>query len=239
MQDIRTQLGSKTWLKTLTERVASVKDMRNVFVSDRPNDEPQPCLADLCSMETFQSSLSLPSDQVWTEEIFDQLRFSMPGLVESWKRYTSNILASMLPLLPMDDSSPLLSPQCRLALATSFFRCTEKCRNPIGYPRILVHHCTTSTTEAPHRKPPSSEFHKNLLKVLEQQPWNINNDRIYFHPEASAAASVVLEAAGFDPHSTTARDMNKADFWFVCSFCSNGGGELDGLLVMSWDAAVS
>lgn len=238
MQEIRSKRESEIWVQKLSERVAIVKEMRITFLNSRPIDEPQPSLADICSMQTFQTSLSMPSAHVLTDDILNQLRLSIPGLAESWRQYASKKLVGMLPLL--SPSHLPLTLQRRLALATSFFKCSKGCLDPIGYPKILVHRCTTSTLDPlPILDGPSSDYHQSLSKILRQQPWNINGDRISFNPEAAAAAHIVVEAAGFDPGLVTARDMNKMDLWFVCSFCSNGGGELEGLFVMSWDAAVS
>jgi hypothetical protein len=234
MESVRAKLNANTSLNELASRISIIREIRLEFVRGRPIDEPQPCLADLCCMEGFRTSLCIPSGQLLTAETVEALRISVPRLLESWRQYTSNKLVDTLP----PSQNLMLNPQYRLALATSFFKC-YKCKDPISYPRILVHRCITSVSDnIPQLVDPAVDFLGSLASILRQQPWSLENDAITFYQQAAHAAHIVVEATGLDPYTTTYRVMDKRDSWFLCSLCSTGEGELEGLLVMSWDSAV-
>jgi hypothetical protein len=218
-------------MNRLSERVGRIRELRDKFVNTRPIDEPQPCLADFCCMPNIQPSLVMLPEPSFTEQSINVLPHLLPELADSWRQYASNKLVQMMP--PIENLSSLDS-RCRLELATTFFTCMRKCQDPIGYPRVLVHRCTTTVLEISELDDLNADFYYALTTTLNQQPWNLQGDLIKFNHQASTAAHVIVQAVGLDPSDTTSRTMNELDFWLICSLCST----CEGQLAMSWDAAV-
>lgn len=67
----------------------------------------------------------------------------IPGIIASWKESADESLLALLAQRSISKSTRKgkeRATNSRLELATSFFNC-RWCREPISYPRILMHHC--------------------------------------------------------------------------------------------------
>ncbi|KAL1748602.1 hypothetical protein HDZ31DRAFT_29052 [Schizophyllum fasciatum] len=108
----------------------------------------------------------------------------------------------------------------RLFLATTYFKCF-RCREPMPYPRIAVHHCLrickaeTETDEADTAITISS-----MLRAMGfGPPFYHGGDQVTFDEEASEHAKVLVRACGKDPKTTTFADMEALDARLECVAC--------------------
>ena len=222
---------ARLWLAELSDRLAIIGDLYQLYLSHCPIEQPQPTLADICTFDYVHQILALPENPTDISRALSGLYNELPGITESWRATVSRRLLQLLPTC----SGVIYNPLYRLELATAFFSCALGCPEPLSFPRVLVHKCANSVVQVPTFELVSMDRTQALSATLGEEPWNFRGDRITFSPKASLAAHKIVEIVGLDPYCTTAKRMDELDLWFGCPLCSTD--ELKCL--MSWDAAVS
>ena len=222
---------ARLWLAELSDRLAVIGDLYQLYLSHCPIEQPQPSLADICTSDYVHQILALPENSTDISRALSDLYNELPGITDSWRVAVSHRLLQLVP----PCNGVIYNPLYRLELATTFFSCALGCPEPLGFPRVLVHKCTTYVDQVPTFELVSADRTQALSATLGEEPWNFRGDRIMFSARASLAAHKIVEIVGLDPYCTTAKRMDELDVWFGCPLCSTD--ELKCL--MSWDAAVS
>jgi hypothetical protein len=231
MEGIRMKRITRLWLAELSDRLAVIGDLYELYLSNCPLEQPQPSLADICTSDYVHHILALPDDPTDISRALSGLYGELPGITEAWRVTVSRRLLQLMP----PCSGMIYNPLYRLELATTFFTCALGCPEPLGVPRVLTHKCTICVAQAPTFELVGADRTQALSATLGEEPWNLRGDRIVFSPKASFAAHKIVEIVGLDPYCATAKRMDELDVWFGCPLCSTD--ELKCL--MSWDAAVS
>lgn len=231
MEGVKMKRLTRLWLAGLSDRLAAIGDLYEVFLSHCPTEQPQPTLADVCASDYVLQLLELPNNHLDISRALSDLYSEFPGITEAWRVATSRRLLQLMP----PCNGMIYNPLYRLELATTFFTCILGCPEPLGYPRVLNHKCANCVVDLPTFELVSADRTQALSATLGEEPWNLRGDRIMFDPKASLAAHKTVETVGLDPYCTTAKRMDELDVWFGCPVCSTD--ELKCL--MSWDAAVS
>ena len=231
MEGVKMKRLTKLWLAELSDRLAVIGDLYELYLSHCPIEQPQPSLADVCTFGYVYQILGLPGNPPDISRALSGLYGELPGIAETWRVTGSRRLLQLMP----PCNGMVYNPLYRLELATTFFSCTMGCPEPLGFPRVLVHKCTNCIVRVPTFELVSADRSQALSATLGEEPWNLRGDRIVFNPKASLAAHKIVEIVGLDPYCTTAKRMDELDLWFGCPLCSTE--ELKCL--MSWDAAVS
>jgi len=222
---------TRLWLAELSDRLAVIGDLYELYLSHCPNEQPQPSLADICTSGYVHDILALPTNPPDISWALSDIYGELPGITETWR---VTVLPRLLQLMPPCNGM-IYNPLYRLELATTFFACTLGCPEPLGLPRVLVHKCANYVVQVPTFELVSVDRTQALIATLGEEPWNLRGDRIAFSPRASLAAHKIVEIVGLDPSCTTAKRMDELDVWFGCPLCSTD----DLKCLMSWDAAVS
>ena len=231
MEGVRMKRLTRLWLAELSDRLAAIGDLYELYLSHCPIEQPQPNLADICTSDYVHQILALPGNATDISRALSDLHGELPGITETWRVTVSRRLLQVMP--PCNGT--IYNPLYRLELATTFFTCALGCPEPLGFPRVLVHKCTNCVIQMPTFELVNADRTQALSASLGEEPWNLRGDRIVFSPKASLAAHKIVEIVGLDPYCTTAKRMDELDLWFGCPLCSTN--ELKCL--MSWDAAVS
>ena len=222
---------TRLWLAELSDRLAIIGDLYELYLSHCPVEQPQPSLADICTSDYVHQILTLPDDSTGISRALSGLHGELPRITENWRATVSRRLLQLMP----PCNGVIYNPLYRLELATTFFTCALGCPEPLGFPRVLTHKCTNCVVQVPTFDLVSTDRTQALGATLGEEPWNLRGDRIVFNVKASLAAHNIVEVVGLDPYCTTAKRMDELDVWFGCPLCSTD--ELKCL--MSWDAAVS
>ena len=231
MEGVRMKRLTRIWLAELSDRLAIIGDLYELYLGHCPIEQPQPSLADICTSDYVHQILVLPGDPADISQALSGLYGELPGIAETWRVTGSRRLLQLMP--PCNGT--IYNPLYRLELATTFFTCALGCPEPLSFPRVLVHRCTNCVVQAPTFELVNADRSQAFSATLGEEPWNVRGDRIVFSPKASLAAHKIVETVGLDPYCTTAKRMDELDVWFGCPLCSTD--ELKCL--MSWDAAVS
>ena len=231
MEGVRMKRITRLWLAGLSDRLAPIGDLYELYLSQCPIEQPQPTLVDICTSDYVQQMLTLPDNPMDTSRALANLFNELPGITETWRVTASRRLLQLMP----PCGGMIYNPLYRLELATTFFTCVLGCPEPLGFPRVLGHKCANCILRLPTFELVSAYRTQALSATLGEEPWNLRGDRIDFNPQASLAAHKIVEIVGLDPYCTTAKRMDELDVWFGCPLCSTD--ELKCL--MSWDAAVS
>ena len=231
MESTRMKRLTRHWLAELSDRLAVIGDLYELYLSHCPIEQPQPRLVDICTSAYAHQIITLPSDPTDISWALSGLYDELPGIVETWRVASSRQLLELMP----PRNGMIYNPLYRLELATTFFTCTMGCPEPLGFPRVLVHKCTNYMVQVPTFELVSVDRSQALSATLGEEPWNFRGDRIVFSPKASLAAHQIVETVGLDPYCTTAKRMDELDLWFGCPLCSTDEVKC----LMSWDAAVS
>ena len=231
MEGVRMRRLTKLWLAELSDRLAIIGDLYELYLSRCPIEQPQPSLADICTSDYVHQILALPGSVTDISQVLSHLPGELPGIAETWRVTTSFRLLELMP----PSNGTMYNPLYRLELATTFFTCALGCSEPLGFPRVLTHKCTNCVVQVPTFELVSTDRTLALSATLGEEPWNLRGDRIVFGHKASLAAHKIIEIAGLDPYCTTAKRMDELDAWFGCPLCSTD----DLKCLMSWDAAVS
>lgn len=231
MEGVRMNRLTRLWLAEISDRLAAIGDLYELYLSHCPIEHSQPTLADVCNSDYVHQILALPDNPTDTSRALSDLFNEFPGITETWRATASRQLLQLLP----PYNGMIYNPLYRLELATTFFTCVLGCPEPLGFPRVLSHKCANCILHLPTFELVSTDRTQALSATLGEEPWNLRGDRIAFSPKAFLAAHKIVEVVGLDPYCTTAKRMDELDLWFGCPLCSTN--ELKCL--MSWDAAVS
>jgi len=231
MEGVRMKRRTRLWLAALSDRLAVIGDLYELYLSNCPIEQPQPGLADICASDYVYQILTLPDNYTDISWALSDIYGELPGIVETWRVTVSRRVLQLMP----PCNGMIYNPLYRLELATTFFTCVLGCSEPLSFPRVLAHKCTNCVVQVPTFELVNADRINALSATLGEEPWNLRGDRILFNPKASLAAHKIVEIVGLDPYCTTARRMDELDVWFGCPLCSTD--ELKCL--MSWDAAVS
>ena len=231
MEGVKMKRLTRLWLAELSDRLAVIGDLYELYLSHCPIEQPQPSLADICTSDFVYQIITLPGDPTDISWALSGLYGELPGIVETWRVTGSRRLLELMP----PCNGMIYNPLYRLELATTFFTCTMGCPEPLGFPRALIHKCTNYIVQVPTFELVSADRSQALSATLGEEPWNLRGDRIVFSPKASLAAQKIVETVGLDPYCTTAKRMDELDLWFGCPLCSTDEVKC----LMSWDAAVS
>ena len=231
MEGVRTRRLTRLWLAELSDRLAGIGDLYELYLSQCPVEQPQPSLADICASDYVHQILALAGNPSDISRALSGLYGELPGIAETWRATGSRRLLQLMP----PCSGMVYNPLYRLELATTFFTCALGCPEPLGFPRVLTHRCTNCLFQVPTFELVGTDRSQALSATIGEEPWNLRGDRVSFNPKALLAAHKIVEIVGLDPYCTTARRMDELDLWFGCPLCSTD--ELKCL--MSWDAAVS
>lgn len=231
MERVRMERLVRLWLAELSDRLAVIGDLYELYLSHCPIEQPQPGLADICTSDYVHHVLALPDNPTDISLALSDLYGELPRITETWRVAVSRRLLQLMP----PCNGMIYNPLYRLELATTFFTCALGCPEPLGFPRVLTHKCTSCVVQMPTFELVSADRTQALSATLGEESWNLRGDRIAFSSKASLAAHKVIEIVGLDPFCTTAKRMDELDVWFGCPICSTD--ELKCL--MSWNAAVS
>ena len=181
----------------------------------------------------------------------------IPDITASWRESADEHLLDLLPQNSTSSSTRKGKGKSKsisgcLELATSFFNC-HWCREPISYPRILMHHCLRLRRLVdPEEDDNSEEDLDQEVKIKDRKlavwnklsfwygaDWNesIVNDQVTFDDEASGFARVFVKACGEDPDTVTSDRMKEIDARVECLRCAKEGRHAS-RLVMNWTTAV-
>jgi hypothetical protein len=231
LEGVRMKRLTRLWLAALSDRLAVIGDLYQLYLSHCPIEQPQPSLVDICTSDYVYQILALPDNPDDISRALSDLYNELPGIVETWRVTASRRLLGLMP----PCGGAIYNPLYRMELATTFFTCTLGCPEPLGFPRVLSHKCTICVAYLPTFELVSADRTQALSATLGEEPWNLRGDRVTFNLNASLAAHKIVEVVGLDPYCTTAKRMDELDVWIGCPLCSTD--ELKCL--MSWDAAVS
>ena len=231
MEGIKMRRLTRLWLAELSDRLAVIGDLYDMYLGHCPIEQPQPTLADICTTDYVHQILLLPGDPADISQALSYFYGELPGIVETWRATCSRRLLQLMP----PCNGMIYNPLYRLELATTFFTCALNCPEPLGFPRVLVHKCANCVVQVPTFELVNADRSQAFSATLGEEPWNFRGDRIMFSPKASLAAHKIVETVGLDPYCTTAKRMDELDVWFGCPFCSTDESKC----LMSWDAAVS
>lgn len=222
---------TRHWLAGLSDRLAVIGDLYQLYLSYCPIEQPQPSLVDICTYDYVYRILALPDNPGDITRALSDLYNELPGITETWRLTASRRLLELMP----PSGGTIYNPLYRLELATTFFTCALGCPEPLGFPRVLSHKCTNCVVHLPTFEFVSADRTQALSATLGEEPWNLRGDRVVFNSNAALAAHKIVEIVGLDPYCTTARRMDELDVWIGCPLCSTDGLKC----LMSWDAAVS
>lgn len=231
MEGVRMKRLTRLWLAELSDRLAAIGDLYQLYLSHCPIEQPQPTLVDICTSDRIFRILALPDNPANTSRALSNLYNELPGITETWRVTASRRLLLLMP----PYNGMIYNPLHRLELATTFFACALGCPEPLGFLRVLSHKCANCVLHLPTFELVNADRTYALSATLGEEPWNIRGDRITFSPKASLAAQKIVEIVGLDPYCTTAKGMDELDVWFGCPLCSVDERKC----LMSWDAAVS
>jgi hypothetical protein len=231
MQGVKMNRLTRLWLAELSDRLAAIGDLYELYLSHCPIEQSQPNLVDICTSGYVHQILALPDNPTAASRVMSDLFNELPGITETWRVNASRQLLQLMP----PCNGMIYNPLYRLELATTFFTCVLGCLEPLGFPRVLTHKCANCVLHLPTFELVSMDRTQAISATLGEEPWNLRGDRITFSPKASLAAHKIVEIVGLDPYCTTAKRMDELDVWFGCPLCSTDGLKC----LMSWDAAVS
>ncbi|KAI0372952.1 hypothetical protein BV20DRAFT_963395 [Pilatotrama ljubarskyi] len=125
----------------------------------------------------------------------------------------------------------------RVCSARTWFRCTNpSCAALLEYPRVLSHRCAHAAPPVNlHPTTDAEDLRNAYALVLEELPWNFEENTVVYDVRAQEAAEKVVRACGRDPKRTDAWEMTGAKVRLACSLCSKNGQTC----IMTWKRAVA
>ncbi|KAG6824822.1 hypothetical protein H0H87_010942, partial [Tephrocybe sp. NHM501043] len=187
----------------------------------------RPTFADINTTEPFRSFIfSTPASTALTNTDFSALENEMPLAHRRWEEASTSFLKTLLPAIYQ-------GPSPNLNLATVFFRC-KWCREPLSYPRVLVHKCFQNLgrqSDGVDLAVPNADLGQLQLQKGDR-PWNWGTEQVTFHDEASKNAWEIVEACGADPLETVKESMDAIDCMLECLCCEKEGR------AMNWESAI-
>lgn len=239
MNTVRQERLKRIHHNALTARLKILVNLIKAYEAEQPINAVIPGLGDICNMAKFKTLLLDPADDVEvTEGDFNEAMEQLPDLISAWRIEKEAELVSLMSNTDFKAISGRTSDvefnRKQLELAKAHFYCTS-CRQAISYPRILVHACLTAYQPWIHTADPDNDS-KIMWTHQSKAPWNNNSKIITFGDQIQTCVAQLLAATKLDIDSTTAQQMDDADFRFECVKCRLN---TVGAWVMSWRAAVS
>lgn len=204
-------------------RIGLLSPVFSKYLLSQPRGEPRPTYADISGQEPFKSLIFVtPLDVVLTTADFEACADQIPQACDDWLQSNTKKLLQLLPKHAASKSSIL-------ELATTFFRC-HWCREPISYPRILVHDCLRRD------HPGLEDYDDDELYYANRstKPWNFGGAQVTHDKDASNYAKDIITACGKKSASVSAATMDELDQRVECLRCISPRGRL----VMRWKTAV-
>lgn len=236
----------------LRDRYKLLNEVYEQHLASEAIDLIAPPIADIARSDPFRALINdTPFNVPLPAEEFTALaKLHLPTLITDWRTAKdAELVAILQPHIPHTTARTE-----HLYLATTVFKCaydtgrrrywysSHECNEPLTYPRVLAHTCTSLHDISGDRLALSSDeppldAEMAAFYFLKSMPWNHKyaGDRIAFSTEGAATARAVVEACGLDPAVTTVEDMNKLDPLVKCRTCSDSE---KGRLIMRWMWAV-
>ncbi len=120
----------------------------NTFILQVSSNVPLivPTGLQIASLNPFHSLIKSDLSSSFSLANFYPFESQLLDILSSWREDTDRYLFSLVPY-PSSFKGKEKSSAHILKLATTFFRC-YKCRDPISYPRVLMHECLINTNES-------------------------------------------------------------------------------------------
>ena len=231
----------------IRRKLPAINVLRDYKISRLPWSELMPGPLDFFNLPEIKAVLELPNEVDVQESSFSDIIHLLPKLLADWAQ---GIKAGMT---------------AKKDLATTVFRCTDCCPSwrmpdmgesnssssseddilisslysePLFYPKVIGHHCLTSTDDNPWNiTDPSIAFNSG---VWGRRQWIDSSLAVDESGEMRMAD--IIKTCGLDPTVTTVRDMDELDPWLGCSVCAKWGDIAvpnAEVKVFGWRAAVS
>ncbi|KAG7085467.1 hypothetical protein E1B28_003028 [Marasmius oreades] len=209
--------------------IADIRVQRCNVIQDTYNDLRSrnplsilPSLGDLLSCRLINDLLERrPFNKLTTADVSSVLNLTSPSfslLVEKWRAAKDLQLFQIL-----RKANPSILTPSEFNLATTVFRCNDAdCGQPLQYPDVLIHPCTSSPAFRFSKDmggTPSRFTSSETCRKVGSDPWNLGGNRISFHEDASANARAIVNACGLDPKEATVSEMNMKNPVIECRTC--------------------
>ncbi|KAF8959594.1 hypothetical protein BDZ97DRAFT_1837041 [Flammula alnicola] len=178
------------------------------------------------SSEVFRITTEDPSLVDYSKEYPEAVRVTIPEIALRWQKDIEDKLRDLITSACPDY---MFDPSTVLDLATTFF-CCANCNDVMRHDHAMMHGCATrmySYSVDPYQRASS--------EVLREINWNFAK-WIKFRPDILQLITCIVELSGFNPTTTTAREMDEANPIFECVDCN----EIEtGRATMSWATVAS
>ncbi|KAF8959597.1 hypothetical protein BDZ97DRAFT_1837049 [Flammula alnicola] len=176
--------------------------------------------------ELFRITTEDPSLVDYSKEYPEAVRVAIPEIALRWQKDIEDKLRDLITSACPDY---IFDPSTVLDLATTFFCCVN-CDEVMRHDHAMTHGCTTRIDFYL-----TDPYQRASLEVLNEVNWNFGR-WIEFRPDILQLVTRVVELSGFNPTTTTAREMDEADPIFECVDCNNIE---KGRATMSWATVAS
>ncbi|CAA7265273.1 unnamed protein product [Cyclocybe aegerita] len=225
--------------KVIKKRMPILKRSYDIWVSTLPANAVCPPLSEVFRTPFVQEMFySTPATAGETDDFLPSISASADAVIQQWleKGIADLIKIPEEKIIPFslikDISSTTQSeafPVAALELATTSFVCNNSECGPLQYPRVLMHTCPASS------KP--SQFddrdEKVVFELTGQTYWNTGRSiRIV---RDSKTIVEIVKLCGYDPRTTTAKEMDEANPILICIKCNDKSGRA----TMTWRTVVS
>ncbi|TFK76262.1 hypothetical protein BDN72DRAFT_227118 [Pluteus cervinus] len=239
LEDVREKLEKKYKKALLKTRLSIIIDLLGDYRNSQPLNSVLPRAPDLAVLPQTMTMLFDKSRERYIEhDHFAEFQTSIPQMCATWRETNDQALAALLPApLPSGSSRGSRNAAANvqhLALATTYFKCGD-CREPISYPRILVHACTYNLRHGYRNREDDIAL---IFEKLKAESWSTTGNRVKFYQDAQIAASVVVSVCEFDPQTTTSAAMDEAQSWLECTGCSVAKKSKKPKNVYTWRSAI-
>ena len=236
----------KTKLKKyLPHRLSVLRDVRTSYIrrKELSVNAATPTIGDLCRLPMVKSILlDTPAAVEVSKRHFKPLIKSFDSTISQWCQNVDNQLLEMMH--QSYASYPDLVPETALNLATTFFSCSNHkeydcCKKFLPYPQVLRHVCAfkepgdkDEVVEGQARGPEEHVLLHGLGRT--EHHWNASQ-AISFQPKVFQLMTAVVELCGYDPRTTTGKDMDQANPIIECTACNDPG---IGRAILTWSTVV-
>ncbi|KAF7967252.1 hypothetical protein HWV62_35041 [Athelia sp. TMB] len=240
MEETRPKRLRRAHINAIHGRLALAEKVFDEFKATHPYNAILPNPAELYTLPECKALvLEHADDVILSVQDFKPIALQLPQFCEEWRMSAELELLRLMTPANSTQGLPTVHDRRQLELATTYFECRE-CEEPIAYPRILVHHCITSTLNIKFMSSPSdTDDDTTIMKksrfLLHAQPWSLGVGVLVYTDKLPEAVRCILVACGLDPDTTSSQDMDEHDFRFECENCSS---ITEGALLMNWSMAV-
>jgi hypothetical protein len=211
MEDRKAKRLLRERVTLLTERLPILLKVYNTCVETYPVNSIIPCVADVFIDPLVQDLFFRPPlSTTFTEKDLETVGALFPEIVRSWRNITEEKLLNMIS--PNQEVAKSL-----FQLATTIFSCRLCLYQPLAYPQILIHRCTTASFTSGNVY---NEEKSVLWRFLQCSNWK-SGDFITFDARKISCLSEAIKLCGLDPKTATIEDMDKLDPIFECIACND------------------